>query len=173
MPSTKRIIIAVVISLGLAASIASGSSNQASKVGGGSDGGSTGTPQVFKVGDLVKLGDWEVKVWGVQDPFTSTNQFEQPSAGERHVAIDAEVTNNSKTAETVSSLACFEIQDSLNKSYGSGIVSGAPNPPDGDVAPGASRRGTLVYDVPTTAVGLKLMFKCDLFSTGSAVIALS
>jgi hypothetical protein len=114
-----------------------------------------------------------VKVWGVQDPLPATNEFDQPTAGDRNVAVDAEVTNNSKSPESVSSIICFTIQDAENKSYNMTIVSGTANPPDGEVAPGASRRGTLVYAVPTTSTGLKLEFKCDLFSTGSAVIALS
>jgi hypothetical protein len=40
------------------------------------------------------------------------------------------------------------------------------------VAAGGARRGTLTYEVPADAAGLRLTFKCDLFSTGSATIAL-
>ena len=34
-------------------------------------------------------------------------------------------------------------------------------------------RGSLAYEVPTTATGLVLHFNCDLFSGGSADVALS
>jgi hypothetical protein len=159
------------ITIAVAASLASGENNKATKAN--SSGGASAATQTFKVGDEVKLGDWRVKVWGVQDPLPPPSEFEQPAAGNRYVAVDTEVFNDSKTPQSVSSIACFELQDAANKSYNMTIVTGAPNPPDGEIAPGQSRRGTLVYEVPTTSTGLKLVFKCDLFSTGSAVISLS
>lgn len=147
----------------------------------GNDGGDAGedggdAPQTFAVGDLVELGDWQVKVHGVTDPFTSSNQFVQPAAGNRYVAADIEVFNRSDAPQTVSSLLCFELQDSTNVAYQlsmAGAGSGGPLPPDGEVAPGASLRGTLTYEVPAAATGLRIHFKCELFSTGSAVINLS
>ena len=51
----------------------------------------------------MKLGDWTVKVWSVQDPYTSTNQFAQPQAGNRFVMLDTEVKNAGGEANNVSS----------------------------------------------------------------------
>lgn len=138
-------------------------------------GGSSGDagPQEFAVGDVVELGDWRVQVHGVTDPVASTNEFLTPAPGNRWVAADVEVTNVGSEPQVVSSLVCFEIVDDQNRSY-TLALTGDPGaaPPDGEVAAGAARRGTLTYEVPVDAAGLRLMFECDLFSTGSATIAL-
>ena len=168
---------ALVIVVAAGAVIASGSSNTASKVNNGSTktpSGSTTAPTAFKVGDEVKLGDWTVKVWAVTDPYTSTNQFLKPQAGFRWVSLDTEVKNAGKDSKAVSSLLCFKVQDATNREYDESITSGVnPGPPDGDIPAGQSKRGNVVFEVPTLATGLKLNFKCDLFSSGQATIALS
>ncbi|MGH9228028.1 MAG: DUF4352 domain-containing protein [Acidimicrobiales bacterium] len=82
--------------------------------------------------------------------------------------------NTAAQPETVSSLLCFELIDNQGRSYTQTVtgVSGAA-PPDGEVAAnGGSRRGTVEYEVPSEAAGLRLNFKCDLFSSGTATIAL-
>jgi len=130
-------------------------------------------PDVFAVGDLVELGDWQVRVHGVTDPVQSSNPIITPAPGNRWVAADVEVTNTGTEPQTVSSLVCFEVADDQNRSYTLAITAEAgSSPPDGEVAAGAARRGTLTYEVPADAAGLRLTFKCDLFSTGSATIAL-
>ena len=130
-------------------------------------------PEVFAVGDLVELGDWQVRVHGVADPVQSTNPVLTPAPGNRWVAADVEVTNTGTEPQTVSSLVCFEIADDQNRSYTMTITGDAgSSPPDGEVAAGAARRGTLTYELPADAAGLRLTFKCNLFSTGSATIAL-
>lgn len=168
----------VVIAAASVAVIASGSDNKAEKVdsGGNADSSTTGgnSPTTFKVGDEVKLGDWTVKVWGVQDPYTSTNQFAQPTPGGRFVLLDTEVKNTGNDAKSVSSLLCFKVQDSANREYTEDIASGAqPGPPDGEVPPGQAKRGNVVFDIPADATGLKLNFKCDLLDSGTATIQLS
>jgi len=120
----------------------------------------------------VKLGDWQVKVISAKNPYKSTNQFDKPAAGSKYVTTDVQVTNNSSKAGVVSSMACFKMRDGTGQEYNEAIVTGAPKPPDGDVAPGQTVRGTIAYEVPTTAKGLLLVFNCDLFSSGSANIAI-
>jgi hypothetical protein len=153
-------------------------SNTAEKVAPGDTGlaaassGTTITP-VFQVGDEVKLGDWRVKVHTVTDPLVSTNEFFEPKPGNRFIAIDTEVTNTTSRPQTVSSLLCFELQDDKNQSYDQAITGDTSvKSPDGEVDAKGSRRGVLTYEVPTSATGLKLRFKCELFSKGSAIIAL-
>jgi hypothetical protein len=103
----------------------------------------------------------------------STNPVITPAPGNRWVAADVEVTNSGTEPQNVSSLLCFEVADDQNRSYTLAITAEAgSSPPDGEVAAGGARRGTLTYEVPADAAGLRLTFKCDLFSTGSATIAL-
>lgn len=130
-------------------------------------------PEVFAIGDLVELGDWQVRVHGVTDPVQSTNEFVTPAPGNRWVGVDVEVTNTGTDPQVVSSLMCFEVVDDQNRNYSMALTAEAGStPPDGEVAAGEARRGTVTYEVPADAAGLRLTFKCDLFSTGSATIAL-
>lgn len=173
------VLLAALLAIGALA--ASGSNDTATKVGGSGTSDTTkdenGNPiaQAFKVGDAVELGDWQVKVWKLTDPVViPDDSFFKPDAGQRRVGIDVEVTNKGKDPTTVSSLLCFDLKDSENKTYDQAIFAdSASGSIDGEIAPGASLRGEVFYDVPLTASGLVLNFKCDLFSSGSASIQLS
>jgi hypothetical protein len=168
----KTAVVAFVIGAAALAVAASGDSNTATKVG-GSDSGSSEAGQVYNVGDEVKLGDWTVKVYGVTDPAQPDNEFDTVSPGSRWVALDTEVKNLSSSPQAVSSLACFELQDSENKTYTEELTSVGAQAPDGEVAPNGAKRGNIVFEVPSAATGLKLNFKCDLLSSGSATIQIS
>ena len=171
---TRRVLTALLLSVGLIAVIASGSTNKAEKVDSskGSSESSTDS-ESFGVGDEVKLGDWTVKVWGVTDPYTSSNEFLKPSDGNRWVLLDTEVKNVGSDPNLVSSLMCFKLKDSANREYDEDIASGTqPGPPDGEVAPGSSTRGNIVFEIPADATGLQLEFKCELFDSGTATIQL-
>lgn len=162
--------IAAATGAAIVATIASGSSNEATRVDGD---GAAAQASEFNVGDMVELGDWRVQVHNVADPYTPSNDFITPAAGNRFVVVDAEVTNNSDSSQTVSSIICFELRDSTNRSYNVTFVGDNSSTIDGDAAPGSARRGDLAFELPGDAVGLQLQFKCDLFSSGSAVINLS
>lgn len=169
----RAVLAALAIVVAAGAVVASGSDNKASKVdsSGNTTGGSATT---YKVGDEVKLGDWTVKAWGVNNPQAAPNQFSQPTAGTKWVGVDTEVKNLSSKPETVSSVLCFDVTDSANRKYNVNIASGVtPGAPDGEVAPNGALRGIAVFEVPADAAGLKLNFKCDLLSSGTATIQLT
>lgn len=130
--------------------------------------------KVFQVGDVVELGDWQVVVHEVTDPLRpGRDDLFQPSPGNRWVAVDAEVTNLSRKAQTVSSLLCFEVQDDTKRAYNVTIAPTEDKSVDGEVdANGGARRGTLVFEVGKEATGLQLRFSCELFERGTAIIAL-
>jgi Domain of unknown function (DUF4352) len=167
----RSLLVAMVILVAGLAVIASGEDNKASKVG--DTGSGSASSSTFGVGDEVKLGDWTVKVWGVTDPQAPVNEYLKPKDGFRWVTLDTEVRNLSSDPASVSSLLCFHVQDSANREYDENIVSGiTPGPPDGEVATKAAKRGNVVFEVPADATGLKLNFKCDLFSSGTATVNL-
>ena len=172
----KRLAAVAVAVVSVVALAASAGSNEATKVGESSSGAAEAGPsgsgggQTFAVGDAVALGDWTVTVNGVTDPFASPNEFDTPQG--RYVAVDATVANNSSSPATVSSLMCFELRDTTGRTYSQALVVGGGAAPDGEVDPGGVLRGDLYYDVPADVTGLQLRFKCDLFSSGSAVINL-
>lgn len=182
-----RVLSLLAIGVALLAATASSSENEPRKAdesgtepttagqgdGGGDGAGAGDSSGDFAVGDLVELGDWQVRVHGVTDPLVSDDPVFQPAAGNRWVAIDVEVTNTGDATETLSSILCFELKDSENKVYDSTVtgVAGTATP-DGDLAPGASLRGTLEYELPTAVTGLRLGFSCDLLESGTATIVL-
>lgn len=123
-------------------------------------------PTAHKVGDVVSIGSWQVTVNGV-----STNTGDsviQPKAGNVFVLIDVTVTNTDSQAQPVSSLISFDVKDASGQKYTETIVDGAPNPPDGNVPAGGKVRGTLAYEMPTSAKSIELDFTPSLGSTDVA-----
>ena len=125
----------------------------------------------FKVGDVVKIGDTEVVVHGLQDPFDAGQQ--KPPAGARLVAVDVEMKNVGEATVIFSSFGQFELRDATGASYDSIVLRGKQPAVGGPAAPGASRRGLIAYQVPEGAQGLRLVFKDRLVGKGDASITLT
>jgi hypothetical protein len=106
----------------------------------------------------------------VKAPFDSGNEFETPQNGQYLVAY---VTLENKTSKsiTVSSVISFELRDDTGQSYNETILSAAPKPPDGEIAPGDKLAGGLSYDVPK-GKDFKLYFKNDVFASGQVIVDL-
>jgi hypothetical protein len=176
MSRVNRLLSLLAVGVALFAAVASTGENEPERVDESSEssaGSDSEEPEVFAVGDLVELGDWRVRVHGVTDPVQSNDQFLQPPAGQRWVAVDVEVTNAGDQAETMSSALCFQLVDDQNRTFNQTVTgaSGAATP-DGDVAAGGSLRGAVEYEVPADARGLRLNFSCDLLTPGTATITL-
>lgn len=136
-------------------------------------GGSAKAAQVFKVGDTAKLGDAEIIVHGVKDPFDSGNPVARPPAGFRQVAVDAEVKNLSSKPRVFSGFSQFDLKDSTNKTF-----TAVPSPRQvptigGEAAPGAALRGMVVFQIPEASTGLQLVFKTPNLAEGSVTYNLS
>jgi hypothetical protein len=132
------------------------------------------SPAQFAVGDRVRLGNWEFVVYGVTDPYDNGNGFGEPDEGQRWVAVDVEIFNMGNEPRDPFPLLCFDVQDSLNRSYEQAIFAETEvGRPDGEIAAGQSRRGTVVWKVLEEADDLRMNVKCDIFSSGSATYKLS
>ena len=131
-------------------------------------------PEVFKVGDIVKLGDLEVIVRGVRNPLPSQNQFIKPKPGNRYVGVDMEVRNPGSEEEAFSILAGAEVQDAQNQTFSYAFTDHEPKAPDGAIPPRGARRGLFVVEMPNASAGpgMKLLFKSDFFGK-TAVINLT
>lgn len=170
----KLRLVSGIVALGAACvvSMASGSSNTPSAAASGQSGGSAASPQVFQVGQPVNLGSWQVTALSAKNPYKPKSAYQKPEAGSKYVTADTQVVNNGDKPGNVSSVLCFKMRDSTGQEYNEELLTGVPKPPDGEVAPGGKLRGTVSYQVPTSANGLLLVFSCDLFSSGSAEIAI-
>ena len=166
----RRTLTVGVVGLALVATTASGSDEPAQKVDAPTGGGDQS--DTFAVGDHVALGGWTIIAHGVTDPLTPGSEFLAPEPGNRWVAVDVEATNTGDSPETMSSVMCFDLLDSTNRSHTVTITGSGASTLDGGVGPGASLRGDLEFEIPEDATGLKLVFSCDLTSSSSATIAL-
>jgi hypothetical protein len=167
-------LVAGIAALGVvcAISIASGSANSPSAAPSGGSTGAAAVGEVFKIGQPVTLGSWQVTALSAKNPFKPKNTFEKPDAGMKYVTVDTQVVNNGSESGTVSSIGCFKMRDGTGQEYNLAFLTDVPKPPDGEVAPGGKIRGTLSYQVPSGAKGLMLVFNCELFNSGSAQIAI-
>lgn len=124
--------------------------------------------EVFAIGETAHTSDFDVVVHAVEDPFTPANQFEPaPQAGHRFVAVEAQVTNTTDEQRTFSSLAGTEVTDHMDRSWDIALA-GLDRPQlDGDVPPGGSRRGWMVFEVADDATDLHVRIKGSFTATGS------
>jgi hypothetical protein len=120
-----------------------------------------------KIGDTATTSGWQVTVYGAQDPWSSGNQFETPTAGPRFVSVDGQVRNTKGTQQVFSSVASFKLLDSASRSFNGTIVSVQPGPPEGQVPAGQAVRGFVTFDVPSTSTGLTLLIQGSFTAAGS------
>lgn len=125
------------------------------------------TSSDFKVGDVVKKGNFEAVVLSVNPNFKPTNEFEKPEAGNKFYAVEFQVKNNDKESEALSTLLQFKLKDSSNAQYDIGFM-GTPDPrfPDGELAAGDTARGWVGFEVPTNASGMKFIFDSSVWGSG-------
>ncbi len=127
---------------------------------------STGSSTGHKVGEVVAIGGWTITVNGVT---TSTgDDFDKPKAGNTFVLIDITAVNTTGQSQTFSSLLSFTVKDSTGQTYDQTFVPNSPNSPDGAVTSGSKLRGTIAYEIPTSAHTLELDFTPGFASTDVA-----
>lgn len=152
------------------------SSEEARLVEGGTtvpDDGASTPNGAFAIGDTIEIGDYRLLVHGLTDPFVGGTTRATASADDRWVAVDIELFNLADEAVEVSGWALFEVQDETNQPYRA--VNPRDDTPslDGEIPAGGSRRGTVVFEIPQEATGLRLFFAGDVFASGSATVVLS
>ena len=122
---------------------------------------------VYKIGDTAKTGDFEVTVYGVKNPQTTTNQFDKPAAGNRYVSVDVQIANKGSRQETFSSLIGFHLVDSANRQYDLKITTVEPKAPEGQIPAGGAIRGLAVFEVPDGTTGMRLRVQGNLTASGA------
>jgi hypothetical protein len=110
------------------------------------------------LGDRILSGDVRLVVQAVVDPFEGDDAVVTAPAGWRWVAADVDVANLSAAPVVLSSHQQFVLRDVTDRRFG--LAETAEDLPtlDGALAPGRSRRATLVFEVPEEAQDLRLIF---------------
>ncbi|MFZ5815366.1 MAG: DUF4352 domain-containing protein [Bacillota bacterium] len=127
-------------------------------------------PQVFAVGDTIKMGDLQFTVNSVRT--TKGEGFVRAKDGNVYVLVNATVENIGDKPAAISSLLMFKLQDGDGYQHNITIYPDAKGSLDGEVAPGRKMRGELAFEVPEHAKGLELLFEPNLMGFGQAIIKL-
>ena len=122
---------------------------------------------VWSVGQTAHTGDLDVVVHQVVDPWTSANEFDVPAEGNRFVAVEVEARNTSDDTHTIATFIDVELTDSLHRAYTVALAGVGLQDLGGDIQPGGTRRGWVVFEVPSDASGLRFRIKGNLTATGS------
>jgi hypothetical protein len=128
---------------------------------------STKTPEVYAVGDSVKMGGL---VFTVNGTSTSTgSEFFRPDNGNIYFIVDCTIENSSNEAVHLSSLLMFSLVDAEGYNYNITIGPETKGSLDGELAPGRKMRGELAFEVPAQANSLELIFEPNVFGSGQAI----
>lgn len=174
MSSRKQVglgLAAAVVWIAITAESCSSSGNIGTAVGSpvASPSATSSQQALFQVGQTVKVGNTLLfTVTGVQS--SGGTEFETPQNGQ-YLIVDVAFQNVSSQSQSVSSILSFELRDGTGQSYNETILTSAPKPPDGDIAPNDKLAGGLTYDVPKGQT-FKLYFKNDVFASGAVVVDL-
>jgi len=120
--------------------------------------GTTPRRPVRALGDRTPVGGAVVTLRAVVDPFEGTDLVVTAPAGRRWVAADIEVTNLSTEVRVMDGDRQFTVRDVTDRRFEVVVTAEVLPPLDGPLAPGATRRGTLVFEVPEAARDLRLAF---------------
>jgi len=126
---------------------------------------SNNEPQVQPIGTTQKLGDAEVTVHGVRE--SSGSDFFQPAPGNKYVIVDVSAKNVGDNPYSLSSLLQCKMRDSSGRNYTVTIGPDTTGSFNGTMQVGATIRGEVAFEVPTSATGLTFIFE-QAFGTGQA-----
>lgn len=125
---------------------------------------------VFKIGDAVELDGKTITVNEVK-PYSSKNQFLTPKSGNKFVAIDVTLKNNSEDAYNYNVLE-FSLQDNEDYSYTNAVSDIEPYLTVGAIQPGQTTRGFIAYEIPETNEPVKLIYTPNFWGTKQIIVEL-
>ena len=127
----------------------------------------------FEVGDIIEIGNLGLIVNEVS--FPAGDDFTQPDAGNKFIAVDLSITNNTNESQAISSLLQMNLKDGTGQLYDvdliSQVASGGTSP-DGELAPGETLRGQVAYQIPVDAQDLVFVFDGDVFGSGKVFVSI-
>lgn len=129
-------------------------------------------PEPRRLGQPFTLGDVQLKLLAVQDPFPPTPQV-QPAPVNRLVSIRYEVVSQSSASQKLSDLPAIELRDSTGASYQSehgrlSVVGGSRTP--GELPAGRRMESSAVFEIPASATGLGVAFRSPAGPGGREVV---
>jgi hypothetical protein len=131
-------------------------------------------PKIFKVGDVIKLSNFEVKVNKVF--IAKGDEYTKATEGNEFLAVDCTIENKSNKEQSISSMMMFKVVDKDGRACEmsiSGGMAAKSGQLDGIVGPGRKMTGAYVVEVPRGTTGLQLEFDAKVRSSGQVIIQLN
>ena len=119
-----------------------------------------------QVGDTISTARWRVTINSANTYAGNANLFEVPAAGDTFLVIEGTFKNLSSTAQTLSTLQFFALQDVQGNIYTEAFFNSL-TPPDGAVLAGDTARGKWGYEVPASLHSFLLLYSDDAGQTTS------
>lgn len=116
----------------------------------------------FAKGETALFNNLEVKINSVQRDYTA--EYSKPSSGKEFIVINLEVKNTSDKSEYVSPIY-YSVNDN-GLAAGRSYVSVDNAFESGDLSPGASTSGNIVYEVTKGSTDLKLQHSTTVYTFG-------
>jgi hypothetical protein len=125
--------------------------------------------KTYKIGQTATTSGFKVKVFGIQEPWTPTNQFDTPLAGNHYAAVDVQLKNTSQNQQTFSALLGYHLIDGKNRQYDMalGCIGLQPPAPQGQMPPKQPIRGFVCFQVPDGSTKLKLRVQGSITAEGA------
>lgn len=168
----QRKIIIIPLAL-IALALVFGGGNKSAKVGETSSSSKTGQAandlkDMYKVGDIIKVGDFEVIVSSIEKNIPSGNQFIVPKSGNMFVNVNLTIKNNGQNKENVSTLLNMYLKNSEGEK-GTTRIFGNDKPIDGELLKGDIIKGSVGYEIAANSNGLKFYYNPS-FLFGKSII---
>lgn len=123
-----------------------------------------GPPSLHVLGGTVRTGAFDITVHGYTDP-QAPGRF-PPAPGKHFLSVDVEVANRTSASQRFSFLLGFHVIDQAGREIDAMFSDLTPPVPDGDVSPGQSLRGRVLFEVPDGATGLRFRAQGSLDESG-------
>ncbi len=130
-------------------------------------------PEIFQVGNLISISDISLMVLGWEE-IPATN-FNKPEAGNKFVAVELLILNNTQLAFSVSPPIQMSLKDDSNQKYGVKLRATASKlnaSVGGELAPGEKVRGKVGFEVAQNAQGLQFVFDPSIFGISKVFVDL-
>lgn len=170
---TKSLMIAAVVS-----TLASCGSNEAKKIGTAGETASAEAPKseshVFKVNDVIQLGDYVITITKFIDNAPSPDEFTKPEEGKKFVAAEVLYENTTGDKQLDYNPFDWKLIDGDSYSYEIDIMNSAKEPSlhAGTLNTGQKARGWVNFQIPKEARELKLQFTPNWLSNENVVVQL-
>ncbi len=147
------IVLGVIVLLIIIGVASSGGNSTPTKVG-ETNTNTVSTSTQYKVGDVIKIGDYTLTVNKATRNWQSPADYDKPEAGKEYVLVEVTITNEGKSSASYNTETFTMADNKLNS---------------GSLAAGGKITGNLVYDVPQDDAGLKLLFNPTFWSQGVVI----